>query len=107
MSEKRDLAIVGLLLGLLGGALVLAAGLDLGRAGNLTLEFVLGRAVDLVLGVAILFGSLLLYRGRYSTGGILNLILGIVALIIGPSQLGGVLALISGVVGLLANEARS
>lgn len=106
MSEKRDLAIVGLLLGLLGGALVLAAALDLGRLGNLTLDFVLARAVDIILGVAILFGSLLLYRGRYSTGGILNLILGIVVLILGPSQLGGVLALISGVVGLLANEAR-
>lgn len=107
MSEKRDLAIVGLLLGLLGGALVLAAGLDFGRLGNLTIEFVVARAVDLVIGVAILFGSLLLYRGRYSLGGILNLILGIVVLIIRLSDLGGVLALISGVVGLVANEARN
>ncbi|HYM40016.1 MAG TPA: hypothetical protein VEY12_07735 [Thermoplasmata archaeon] len=107
MSEKRDLAIVGLLLGLLGGALILAAGLDLGRLTNLTIDFVLSRLVDLVLGIAVLFGSLLLYRGRYSTGGILNLILGIVALIIGTSQVGGILVLISGVVGLVANEARS
>lgn len=107
MSEKRDLAIVGLLLGLLGGALVLADAVNVGRTSNLTLEFLLAHAVSLVLGIAILFGSLLLYRGRYSTGGILNLILGIVVLILGPSQLGGVLAIISGVVGLLANEARS
>ncbi len=107
MSEKRDLALVGLLLGLLGGALVLAESLNLGRLGNLTLEFVLARAVELILGVAILFGSLLIYRGRYSTGGILNLILGIVALILGASQIGSILALISGVVGLVANEART
>ncbi len=106
MSEKRDLAIVGLFLGLLGGALVLAAALDVGRIANLTVEFAIGRAVDILLGVAILFGSLLLYRRRYGAGGVLNLLLGIIALIIGPSLLGGVLALISGVVGLLANEAR-
>ncbi len=107
MSEKRDLAIVGLLLGLIGGALVLAGAIpDLGRNLNLTLEFILARAVYLILGVAILLGSVMLYRGRYSTGGVLNLILGIVVLIVGPSLLGGVLALISGVVGLVANEAR-
>ncbi len=64
-------------------------------------------AVGLILGVVVIFGSLLIYRGRYSSGGILNLLLGIFLLIYGPSQLGGVLALISGVVGLLATEARS
>ncbi len=107
MSEKRDLALVGLLLGLLGGALILADSLNLGRLGNLTLEFVVARAVEIILGVAILFGSLLIYLGRYSTGGVLNLILGIVALIINASQIGGILALISGVIGLVAHEARS
>lgn len=103
MSERRDLAIVGLLLGLLGGALVLADGLSLGR-GSFTLDYLVTRAVFLILGIAILFGSLLLYRGRYSTGGILNIVLGIVVLIVGPSTIGGVLALISGIIGLLANE---
>ncbi len=107
MSEKRDLAIVGLLLGLLGGALILADAINVGRTPNLTLDFLLTHAVSIILGIAILFGSLLIYRGRYSTGGILNLILGIAALILGTSQLGAILALISGVVGLLANEARS
>ena len=108
MSEKRDLAIVGLILGLLGGALVLASSLGPFDHGfsSINLESLLGSAVFLILGLAILFGSLLLYRGQYSTGGILNLILGILVLILGPSQLGGILALISGVVGLLANEAR-
>jgi hypothetical protein len=106
MSEKRDLAIVGLLLGLLGGALVLVSGVDLARFSNLTLDFILARLVDLVLGVAILLGSVMIYRGSYSTGGILNLILGIVAFVLGANTLGAVLALISGVLGLLANEAR-
>ncbi len=107
MSEKRDLAIVGLLLGLLGGALVLLGGVDLGRLSNVTIDFILARLVDLVLGLGILLGSVMIYRASYSSGGILNLVLGIVALIIGSSQLGAVLGLISGIIGLLANEARS
>jgi hypothetical protein len=108
MSEKRDLAIVGFILGLLGGALVLASSLGFARGNfsGITLGEVLGSIVYIVLGLAILFGSLLLYRRQYSTGGILNLILGILVLVIGPSVLGGILALISGVLGLLANEAR-
>ncbi len=109
MSEKRDLALVGLILGLIGGALVLAGALgpfDRNLA-NITLSQVLGSAVALILGLAILFGSLLLYRRQYSTGGILNLVLGILAIVLTLSLLGGVLAIISGVCGLLANGARS
>lgn len=109
MSEKRDLALVGLLLGLIGGALVLADSLGgLGRnLAGITLSDLLARAVYIILGLGILFGSLLLYRRQYSTGGILNLILGILVLVLAAGVLGGVLALISGVLGLMANEARS
>jgi len=106
MSEKRDLAIVGLLLGLIGGALILVGGLDLARLSNLTVDFVLNRIVDIVLGVGILLGSVMIYRGSYSTGGVLNLVLGIVALIIGANSVGAILGLVSGVLGLLANEAH-
>ncbi len=106
MSEKRDLAIVGLLLGLLGGALVLAHAVDFGHFANLTVDFLINEATALILGIAVLFGALFIYRGRYSLGGILNLVLGIIILIRGPDALGGILALISGIVGLLANEAR-
>lgn len=100
------MAILGLLLGLLGGALVLAPILDLGRA-NLTVDFILNRLVGLVLGIGILLGSFLIYGRRYSTGGIVNLVLGIVVILTGQSQIGGILALISGVLGLVANEART
>jgi hypothetical protein len=108
MSEKRDLAIVGLLLGLIGGALILAR--SLGPFGhnfnNISLGSLLDSAVTIIIGVAILFGSLLLYRGRYSTGGILNLIMGVLAIVLGTDLVGAVLALISGFAGLLANETR-
>ena len=107
MSEKRDLAIVGLLLGLLGGVLVLAAALDLPRGASLSLELILTRSVGILLGIAIVFGSLLIYRGRYALGGILNVLLAIgVFLLVAVYNIGGVLALISGILGLIANEAR-
>ncbi len=105
MSERRELAIIGLLLGLIGGALVLSSVLDLGRA-NLTIEFVLSRLVSVIVGIAILFGSVLIYRRSYSTGGILNIILGILVIVLSLGTIAGVLTLISGVVGLLATEAR-
>jgi len=62
--------------------------------------------VSALLGIAILFGSLLIYRGKYSSGGIVNILLGIVALILGAGTLGGILAIVSGVIGLVASEAR-
>ncbi len=107
MSEKRDLAIVGFLLGLLGGVLILASSLGsfTGRFVDINLTSLVSSAVYIILGLAILFASIMIYRGRYSTGGILNIVLGIVALLI-ADRLGGILTLISGVIGLVANEAR-
>ncbi len=107
MSEKRTLGLLGFLLGLLGGALVLAGSLgafDHG-VGNLNLPALVYDAIDIILGIAIIFGGVLMYRRQYSSGGVLNLVLGIVVLILGVT-LAGVLALISGVLGLMAAEAR-
>ena len=107
MSEKRDLAIVGLILGLLGGALILARGVDFAAFTRDVLAYLTSILITLIVGLGILFGSVLIYRGSYSTGGILNLVLGVVGLVLGRDSIGAVLAIISGVVGFLANEARS
>lgn len=106
MTEKRLLALLAMLIGLVGGLLILIDVIDVGRRENLDLTFVVNSIVALLVGIAILAGSLLIYRGRYSSGGILNIILGIVALVLpGTSDTGGILAIISGVVGLVASEA--
>ena len=107
MSEKRDLAIVGLILGLLGGALVLSSALRFGSNPNVTLEFVVNRALFIILGLGAILAGVMIFRGSYSTGGVVNILLGIIILIYGPDALGGVLTLISGVVGLLAHETRT
>ncbi len=106
MSEKRTLGLLGFLLGLLGGALVVAGSLgafDHGF-GNLNLPALVYDAVYIILGLAVIFGGVLMYRRQYSSGGILNLVLGIVVLVLGLTA-GGILSLVSGVLGLMAAEA--
>jgi len=105
MTEKRLLALLAMLIGLIGGLLVLVAALDITR-GRLDLGVAVNSFVSALLGIAILFGSLLIYRGKYSSGGIVNILLGIVALILGAGTLGGILTIVSGVIGLVASEAR-
>lgn len=108
MSEKRLLAILGLILGLLSALLILIGLFTIGRRENLDLQFFLERIVGFVFGVAILLGSLLIYRGKYRTGGLVNFLLGVVALVLGfvfrVGTVEAVLAIISGILGLLAAD---
>ncbi len=86
---------------------MLARGIDFGALGHDVLAYLASVAITLIVGLGILFGSVLIYRGSFSSGAILNLVLGVVGLVLGRDSIGAVLAIISGVVGLLANEARS
>lgn len=106
MTERRLLALIGLLIGLIGGLLILSDGL---RAVLLTanLESLLGDVVFLVLGIAILLGSVMMYRGQYGSGGIVNILLGIVAFILDANSIGAILAIVAGVIGLVATGPRS
>lgn len=105
MTEKRVFALLAMLIGLIAGLLILVNAIDIGRA-SLDLNRILNAGVAALLGIAILVGSFLIYRGKYSSGGIINILLGIVALILPLSTTGGILAIVSGVVGLVASEAR-
>lgn len=106
MSEKRILALLGLLLGLIAGVLLLVGAVQ-GARQSITLDFLLQRAVIAVLGLAILFGSLLIYRGKHKSGGLVNLVLGLVVLVLSyGTTTEAVLAVISGVLGLVAEQAK-
>jgi len=105
MTEKRLLALVALLIGLVAGLLILVDavnGIQLSSVGSM-----LGQLVGVVLGVAILLGSLLIYRSKYSSGGILDILLGVVALVLRLNTTGGILAIVAGVVGLISSEGRA
>lgn len=103
MTEKRLLALLALLIGLVSGLLILVEALRGIQQLN-GLAYALGQLVVAILGVAILAASLLIYRGKYSSGGILDIFLGIVVLVLNLSSTGGILAIVAGVVGLVASE---
>lgn len=101
MMEKRTFALLGFVLGLLSAILIVVGALRLGRNQAIDLELVVDRIVEIVLGLVILFGSLLIYRGTTNAGGFVNLLVGIVALFF-VGNLEAVLAIISGILGLIA-----
>lgn len=106
MSEKRILALLGFLLGLLSGVLILVGAFRLGRNEAIELALVLSRVVEIVIAVVILLASLLIYRGKSSVGGLVNLVVGIVALFLpGIGVTEAVLAIVSGLLGIVASDA--
>jgi len=107
VTEKRILALLAMLIGLIGGLLILVGALDGLRGIDLTgnLTRVVNLVIATVLGIAIILGSLMIYRGKYGSGGIINIVLGIIVIVLGyGSTTGGILAIISGVLGLVASE---
>ncbi len=103
MTEKRLLALIAMLIGLIGGLLILVGALDIGRQFNLNLA--VSAIIAALLGVAIVLGSLMIYRGKYGSGGLVNIVLWIIVIVLGyGSTTGGILAIISGVLGLVASE---
>jgi len=104
MTEKRILALLAMLIGLIAGLLLLIRALDITRGGTSNLNVILDTVISALLGIAILVGSLMIYRSQYSSGGIINIVLGIVAIILPQGgQTAGILAIISGVLGLIAS----
>src|SRR5437867_11282563 len=103
MTEQRLLALIALLIGLVGGLLILSEAVR-GFRGISDPAAILSALVPLVLGIAILAASLLIYRSKYGSGGLLDIILGVVALILQLNQIGAILAIVAGVIGLVASE---
>ena len=103
MTEKRLLALIALLIGLVGGLLILNEAVR-GFRGVSDLAAILSALVSLVLGIAILAASLLIYRSKYGSGGLIDIILGVVALILQLNQIDSILSIVAGVIGLVASE---
>jgi len=105
MTEKRLLALLGFLLGLAAAVLILIRALDVGRNPTFDLDFVLRHIVALVFAVAILLGSVLIYRAKYSAGGFVNLVLGVVGIFLaGIGTDAAALAIVSGILGIVSAE---
>ena len=106
MTEKRLLAVLGFLLALIGGVLAIVAALS-NFPRQLDLENVARRIVDLIVGIAAIFGGLFIYKGRMSTGGLLTIVIGVVMAILSGIGLASVLVIVGGILGIIGAEVRA
>lgn len=106
MKSKQILALVALLLGIVGGVLLVVSFLDIlprvieGRARIGTVSLVI-----LGVGAISIIASVMIWRGSYLAGGVINIILGVVAIYFGRNS-EGALILISGILGVVAPQIK-
>lgn len=101
MSERRLLAVLALLMGLLGALLILL-GFRLPGGNQDFLQWLGDIAVSGILALAAIVGSLLIYGAQYKVGGIVNIVIGIALIILDGSLGGSLLIVFSGILGLVA-----
>jgi len=106
MRTKHVLALIALILGIVGGVLLC---LGVANAMPRVLE---GRArlgvesfISVVLGIVVIIASVMIWKGSYLAGGVINIVLGIIAIFYG-SNTEGILILISGVLGVVAPQVK-
>jgi hypothetical protein len=106
MKSKQVLALIALISGIVGGALLLVSFLDTiprvleGRA-NVGLESL----IIVGIGVIAIIASVTVWKGSYLAGGVINIILGAIAIVYGRNS-EGVLILVSGVLGVVAPQIK-
>ena len=106
MKSKQLLALIALILGIVGGVLLLVNFLEtipriLEGRGDLRVESL----IIVGIGVIAIIVSLIIWKGSYFAGGVINIILGIIAIVYGQRS-EGVLILISGVLGVIAPQIK-
>lgn len=97
MRTDRLLGLLGFVLAIVGAVLLLRSGLGL----ELSLNSLLRDLVPLVLGLVAVVGAFFLATRRYREGGLVCILIGIVALLV-ADQAAGILTLLGGVLGLVA-----
>lgn len=101
MSERRLLAFIALLLGLLGAVLVLL-GFRLPRVNQDFLNWLGQIALKGILALVAIGGSLLIFGRAYRAGGVVNVIIGVAMLLLGAGLAGPLLVTFGGILGLVA-----
>jgi len=106
MRTKHVLALIALILGIIGGVLLC---LGVANAIPRVLE---GRAhvgfeslISLIIGIIVIIASVIIWKGSYLVGGVVNIVLGAIAIFYGNNT-EGILILISGVLGAVAPQTK-
>ncbi len=105
MTEGRAVGLVGVLLALIGG-LLLVVDLSGEFRGNLTADRVSRILVVLALAVVAFLAAAMMYKSRYSTGGLLGVVIGAAIIVPGGSFSAGILVALGGVLGVIAAEIK-
>lgn len=106
MKSKQVLALVALLLGVVAGVLLLVSFMDaiprlLEGRSRADIDWL----VIVGVGVIAIIASVMIWRGSYLAGGVINIILGVIAVYYGRRS-EGVLILVSGVLGVIAPQIK-
>ena len=106
MKSKHVLALIALVLGIVGSVLLLMSFF------NVIPRLLEGRAhlgidslVTVGIGVISIIASAMIWKGSYLAGGVINIILGVIAIFY-RKDTEGVLILISGVLGVVAPQVK-
>ena len=106
MKSKQLLALIALVLGIVGGVLLLVNFLEaIPRILEGIREIDIGSLITIAVGVIAIIASLMIWKGSYFAGGVINIILGIIAIVYGHRS-EGVLILLSGVLGVVAPQIK-
>ena len=106
MKSKDAFALLALILGVVGGLLLIKIATDAvprlmeGR-GQIDLDLLVIVAIGLISIVA----SVMIWRGAYFSGGLTNIVLGVVAIFYGRDT-AGIIILISGLLGVVAPKIK-
>ncbi len=106
MNSKHAFALMALILGIVGGVLLCKGAIDVAS------RFLEGSrhvsSVSLVLvgiGFIVIITSVMLWKGSYLAGGVINMVLGIITVFYGKDA-EGIMVLISGILGVVAPKMK-
>jgi len=106
MKGRQVLALIALVLGIVGGVLLCMSVFDAiprlleGRAHVGVESFVI-----VGVGVVTIISSVIIWKGSYFAGGLINIVLGVIAIYYGKDS-EGIMVLISGVLGVVAPQVK-
>ena len=103
MTQKRLLTLLSLILALVAGVLLI---IDVARLPKeLNVEWFADRAIAVALGLVAIIAGLMTYDRKYVPGGVVNVVIGILAVVIAHEMALGILILLAGILSLVAEGA--
>lgn len=106
MKSEQAFALIALILGIVGGVLLCKDAINLAShlfEGSRNIHF--EKLVLIGIGIIAIIASTLFWTERYLAGGVINVVLGIVAVFYGK-ETEGLIILISGVLGIIAPKIK-